>query len=187
MFWYKWRAGHQLATSGQSTPPSHFQTSTPWSRYDLQLNPKMSHPSPHLWLPGLEVWTTMNSLLVASLWFSAVYLSVCFHHDQGLYPESHGIVGNTVHDPLYNITFSLDTAEKMHDRWLGGEPVSAPLWSHLSSVWIWNCGEPPLLMNLLMTFSCICVYPPCRSGRLPEDKDWGPESSTGQRTAHRIE
>ncbi|XP_075900011.1 autotaxin-like [Nelusetta ayraudi] len=41
----------------------------------------------------------------------------------GLYPESHGIVGNTVHDPLYNITFSLDTAEKMHDHWLGGEPI----------------------------------------------------------------
>lgn len=66
-------------------------------------------------------------MLVVSLWSSAVYLSVCLHHHKGLYPESHGIVGNTVHDPLYNITFSLDTAEKMHDHWLGGEPVSAPL------------------------------------------------------------
>lgn len=69
----------------------------------------------------------MNSLVVVSRWSSAVYLSICLYHRQGLYPESHGIVGNTVHDPLYNITFSLDTAEKMHDRWLGGEPVSAPL------------------------------------------------------------
>lgn len=43
---------------------------------------------------------------------------------QGLYPESHGIVGNTMHDPVFNATFSLRTREKLNHRWWGGQPVS---------------------------------------------------------------
>uniref|UniRef100_A0A3Q2C9W6 Ectonucleotide pyrophosphatase/phosphodiesterase 2 n=1 Tax=Cyprinodon variegatus TaxID=28743 RepID=A0A3Q2C9W6_CYPVA len=43
----------------------------------------------------------------------------------GLYPESHGIVGNTMHDPVFNATFSLRSREKLNHRWWGGEPVSA--------------------------------------------------------------
>uniref|UniRef100_A0AAQ6AE41 SMB domain-containing protein n=1 Tax=Amphiprion ocellaris TaxID=80972 RepID=A0AAQ6AE41_AMPOC len=42
----------------------------------------------------------------------------------GLYPESHGIVGNTMHDPVFNATFSLRTREKLNHRWWGGQPVS---------------------------------------------------------------
>lgn len=45
---------------------------------------------------------------------------------QGLYPESHGIVGNTMHDPVFNATFSLRTREKLNHRWWGGQPVSNP-------------------------------------------------------------
>uniref|UniRef100_A0A7N8Y5Q0 SMB domain-containing protein n=1 Tax=Mastacembelus armatus TaxID=205130 RepID=A0A7N8Y5Q0_9TELE len=45
----------------------------------------------------------------------------------GLYPESHGIVGNTMHDPVFNATFSLRTREKLNHRWWGGQPVSK-LW-----------------------------------------------------------
>uniref|UniRef100_A0A7N6BK53 SMB domain-containing protein n=1 Tax=Anabas testudineus TaxID=64144 RepID=A0A7N6BK53_ANATE len=41
----------------------------------------------------------------------------------GLYPESHGIVGNTMHDPVFNATFSLRTREKLNHRWWGGQPV----------------------------------------------------------------
>ncbi|MED6243430.1 hypothetical protein ATANTOWER_020065, partial [Ataeniobius toweri] len=40
----------------------------------------------------------------------------------GLYPESHGIVGNTMHDPVFNATFSLRTREKLNHRWWGGQP-----------------------------------------------------------------
>uniref|UniRef100_A0A665UB52 SMB domain-containing protein n=1 Tax=Echeneis naucrates TaxID=173247 RepID=A0A665UB52_ECHNA len=43
---------------------------------------------------------------------------------RGLYPESHGIVGNTMHDPVFNATFSLRTREKLNHRWWGGQPVS---------------------------------------------------------------
>uniref|UniRef100_A0A672YUF7 SMB domain-containing protein n=1 Tax=Sphaeramia orbicularis TaxID=375764 RepID=A0A672YUF7_9TELE len=42
---------------------------------------------------------------------------------QGLYPESHGIVGNTMHDPVFNATFSLRTREKLNHRWWGGQPL----------------------------------------------------------------
>uniref|UniRef100_A0A3Q2PFP6 Ectonucleotide pyrophosphatase/phosphodiesterase 2 n=1 Tax=Fundulus heteroclitus TaxID=8078 RepID=A0A3Q2PFP6_FUNHE len=42
----------------------------------------------------------------------------------GLYPESHGIVGNTMYDPVFNATFSLRTREKLNHRWWGGQPVS---------------------------------------------------------------
>uniref|UniRef100_A0A8D0CVF2 Ectonucleotide pyrophosphatase/phosphodiesterase 2 n=1 Tax=Sander lucioperca TaxID=283035 RepID=A0A8D0CVF2_SANLU len=53
--------------------------------------------------------TVMTSLRVISL--------------QGLYPESHGIVGNTMHDPVFNATFSLRTREKLNHRWWGGQPI----------------------------------------------------------------
>uniref|UniRef100_A0A3Q3A3D5 Ectonucleotide pyrophosphatase/phosphodiesterase 2 n=1 Tax=Kryptolebias marmoratus TaxID=37003 RepID=A0A3Q3A3D5_KRYMA len=43
----------------------------------------------------------------------------------GLYPESHGIVGNTMHDPEFNATFSLRTREKLNHRWWGGQPVGS--------------------------------------------------------------
>uniref|UniRef100_A0A3B4AHA2 ENPP1-3/EXOG-like endonuclease/phosphodiesterase domain-containing protein n=1 Tax=Periophthalmus magnuspinnatus TaxID=409849 RepID=A0A3B4AHA2_9GOBI len=37
----------------------------------------------------------------------------------GLYPESHGIVGNTMHDPVFNATFTLRGREKLNHRWWG--------------------------------------------------------------------
>uniref|UniRef100_W5LEL5 Ectonucleotide pyrophosphatase/phosphodiesterase 2 n=1 Tax=Astyanax mexicanus TaxID=7994 RepID=W5LEL5_ASTMX len=43
----------------------------------------------------------------------------------GLYPESHGIVGNTMHDPVFNANFNLRGREKLNHRWWGGQPVSA--------------------------------------------------------------
>ncbi|XP_043972663.1 ectonucleotide pyrophosphatase/phosphodiesterase family member 2-like [Gambusia affinis] len=41
----------------------------------------------------------------------------------GLYPESHGIVGNTMYDPTFNATFNLMTNEKLNHRWWGGQPI----------------------------------------------------------------
>uniref|UniRef100_A0A8C8IBL0 SMB domain-containing protein n=1 Tax=Oncorhynchus tshawytscha TaxID=74940 RepID=A0A8C8IBL0_ONCTS len=43
----------------------------------------------------------------------------------GLYPESHGIVGNSMHDPVFDANFSLRGREKLNHRWWGGQPVSA--------------------------------------------------------------
>lgn len=55
---------------------------------------------------------------------STVVTLFCGFSLQGLYPESHGIVGNTMHDPVFNATFSLRTREKLNHRWWGGQPVS---------------------------------------------------------------
>uniref|UniRef100_A0A3P9AP35 SMB domain-containing protein n=1 Tax=Esox lucius TaxID=8010 RepID=A0A3P9AP35_ESOLU len=42
----------------------------------------------------------------------------------GLYPESHGIVGNSMYDPVFNANFNLRGREKLNHRWWGGQPVS---------------------------------------------------------------
>uniref|UniRef100_A0A8C5GUN6 Ectonucleotide pyrophosphatase/phosphodiesterase family member 2-like n=1 Tax=Gouania willdenowi TaxID=441366 RepID=A0A8C5GUN6_GOUWI len=47
----------------------------------------------------------------------------CEEIQSGLYPESHGIVGNTMHDPVFNATFSLRTREKLNHRWWAGQPI----------------------------------------------------------------
>ncbi|KAL0962325.1 hypothetical protein UPYG_G00338650 [Umbra pygmaea] len=41
----------------------------------------------------------------------------------GLYPESHGIVGNTMHDPVFDANFNLRGREKLNHRWWGGQPI----------------------------------------------------------------
>ncbi|XP_034029789.1 ectonucleotide pyrophosphatase/phosphodiesterase family member 2 isoform X1 [Thalassophryne amazonica] len=41
----------------------------------------------------------------------------------GLYPESHGIVGNSMYDPVFNATFNLRSREKLNHRWWGGQPI----------------------------------------------------------------
>uniref|UniRef100_A0A7N6A0C1 SMB domain-containing protein n=1 Tax=Anabas testudineus TaxID=64144 RepID=A0A7N6A0C1_ANATE len=41
----------------------------------------------------------------------------------GLYPESHGIVGNSMYDPVFDATFTLRSREKLNHRWWGGQPV----------------------------------------------------------------
>lgn len=47
-----------------------------------------------------------------------------FHLFQGLYPESHGIIDNTMYDPTFNATFTLkDRTQSLNPRWWGGEPL----------------------------------------------------------------
>lgn len=42
----------------------------------------------------------------------------------GLYPENHGIVANTMYDPIFDATFSLGNREEVQNgRWWGGEPI----------------------------------------------------------------
>uniref|UniRef100_A0A8C9WCT5 Ectonucleotide pyrophosphatase/phosphodiesterase 2 n=1 Tax=Scleropages formosus TaxID=113540 RepID=A0A8C9WCT5_SCLFO len=40
----------------------------------------------------------------------------------GLYPESHGIVGNSMYDPVFDANFLLRGREKLNHRWWGGQP-----------------------------------------------------------------
>uniref|UniRef100_A0A673LJ89 Ectonucleotide pyrophosphatase/phosphodiesterase family member 2-like n=1 Tax=Sinocyclocheilus rhinocerous TaxID=307959 RepID=A0A673LJ89_9TELE len=41
----------------------------------------------------------------------------------GLYPESHGIVGNSMHDPGFDANFNIRGKEKLNHRWWGGQPI----------------------------------------------------------------
>ncbi|XP_016401339.1 ectonucleotide pyrophosphatase/phosphodiesterase family member 2-like, partial [Sinocyclocheilus rhinocerous] len=41
----------------------------------------------------------------------------------GLYPESHGIVCNSMYDPMFKAHFRLKGQEKLTHRWWGGQPV----------------------------------------------------------------
>ncbi|KAG5264924.1 hypothetical protein AALO_G00259510 [Alosa alosa] len=41
----------------------------------------------------------------------------------GLYPESHGIVCNSMHDPVFDANFNLKGREKLNHRWWGGQPI----------------------------------------------------------------
>ncbi|XP_062848697.1 ectonucleotide pyrophosphatase/phosphodiesterase family member 2 isoform X2 [Trichomycterus rosablanca] len=41
----------------------------------------------------------------------------------GLYPESHGIVGNSMYDHVFDATFTLRGKEKLNHRWWGGQPI----------------------------------------------------------------
>uniref|UniRef100_A0A3Q3GUQ0 SMB domain-containing protein n=1 Tax=Kryptolebias marmoratus TaxID=37003 RepID=A0A3Q3GUQ0_KRYMA len=41
----------------------------------------------------------------------------------GLYPESHGIIGNSMYDPVFDATFNLRSREKLNHRWWGGQPI----------------------------------------------------------------
>lgn len=43
---------------------------------------------------------------------------------QGLYPESNGLIDNTMYDPVFNATFSLSSPEKDNPAWYLGQPVS---------------------------------------------------------------
>ena len=42
---------------------------------------------------------------------------------QGLYPESSGIVGNSMYDPSLNESFRIGSSTSYNPHWWGGEPV----------------------------------------------------------------
>jgi predicted AlkP superfamily pyrophosphatase or phosphodiesterase len=41
----------------------------------------------------------------------------------GLYPEHHGIVGNSIYDPEYKALFTMSNAASKESRWWGGQPI----------------------------------------------------------------
>lgn len=41
----------------------------------------------------------------------------------GLYPEHHGIVGNTIYDPEFKQLFTMSNAASKESRWWGGQPI----------------------------------------------------------------
>ncbi len=71
------------------------------------------------------------------------------HYTQvtGLYPEHHGIVANTMHDPRMDASFSLGNQEAIEDpRWWGGEPlwVTAEEQGQIAATYFWPGSEAPI-------------------------------------------
>jgi predicted AlkP superfamily pyrophosphatase or phosphodiesterase len=65
---------------------------------------------------------------VRARWMTPVYPSLTFpnHYSiaTGLYPDKHGIVGNSIYDPEFKQTFSLSKREEVQNgRWWLGEPI----------------------------------------------------------------
>jgi len=66
----------------------------------------------------------------------------------GLYPESHGIVANTMYDPVFNATFSISDESAVSDaRWWGGNPlwVTCEMQGLKSGMFFWPGSEAPIL------------------------------------------
>jgi predicted AlkP superfamily pyrophosphatase or phosphodiesterase len=62
----------------------------------------------------------------------------------GLYAEQHGVVGNTMYDPMFDATFTMRKREEVIDgRWWGGEPiwVTAEKQGLVSSCYYWPGSE----------------------------------------------
>ncbi|PVV05235.1 hypothetical protein BB560_000247 [Smittium megazygosporum] len=67
----------------------------------------------------------------------------------GLYPESHGIVGNIFFDPVLNDTFVYKLKEKSWDsKWWGGEPiwVTSELAGKKAAIYMWP-GSTSVIKN----------------------------------------
>jgi len=65
----------------------------------------------------------------------------------GLYPSHHGIVGNTIHDPMRDAWFRISDQDAVTDaRWWGGEPiwVTAERQGVRSATFFWPGSEAPI-------------------------------------------
>ncbi|XP_013871182.1 ectonucleotide pyrophosphatase/phosphodiesterase family member 1 [Austrofundulus limnaeus] len=75
----------------------------------------------------LPVFSRIRNVGTTAPYIRPVYPTKTFpnHYSivTGLYPESHGIVGNNMYDVSQNAFFSLKTDEKFNPLWYQGEPV----------------------------------------------------------------
>uniref|UniRef100_A0A4W6BRB1 SMB domain-containing protein n=1 Tax=Lates calcarifer TaxID=8187 RepID=A0A4W6BRB1_LATCA len=83
----------------------------------------------------LQTWNTLIPVLdkLRRCGTSAPYMQAAFpsktfpnHYTivTGLYPESNGLIDNTMYDPVFDATFSLSSPEKENPDWYLGQPVS---------------------------------------------------------------
>ncbi|XP_071356592.1 ectonucleotide pyrophosphatase/phosphodiesterase family member 3 [Trachinotus anak] len=82
----------------------------------------------------LQTWSTLIPVLnkLKTCGTSAPYMQAAFpsktfpnHYTivTGLYPESNGLIDNTMYDPVFDATFSLSSPEKENPDWYLGQPV----------------------------------------------------------------
>ena len=66
----------------------------------------------------------------------------------GMYPGHHGLVGNTMYDPVFDATYRLSDREAVGDgRWYGGEPiwVTAETQGMVAASFFWVGSEAPVM------------------------------------------
>ncbi|XP_069024727.1 venom phosphodiesterase [Embiotoca jacksoni] len=82
----------------------------------------------------LQTWSALIPVLdkLKKCGTSAPYMQAAFpsktfpnHYTivTGLYPESNGLIDNTMYDPVFNATFSLSGPEKDNPAWYLGQPI----------------------------------------------------------------
>uniref|UniRef100_A0A3B4UIF2 Venom phosphodiesterase 1-like n=1 Tax=Seriola dumerili TaxID=41447 RepID=A0A3B4UIF2_SERDU len=82
----------------------------------------------------MQTWSTLIPVLdkLKTCGTSAPYMQAAFpsktfpnHYAivTGLYPESNGLIDNTMYDPVFDATFSLSSPEKDNPDWYLGQPV----------------------------------------------------------------
>ncbi|KAM4630105.1 venom phosphodiesterase CdcPDE [Polymixia lowei] len=82
----------------------------------------------------LQKWNTLIPVLdklrkcgTSAPYMQAVFPSKTFPNHYtiatGLYPESNGLIDNTMYDPVFDATFSLSNSEKDNPRWYLGQPI----------------------------------------------------------------
>jgi len=85
---------------------------------------------------------------VRAQWMIPVFPSKTFpnHYSiaTGLYTEHHGVVGNTMYDPVFDVVFTMRKREEVvNGRWWGGEPiwVTAEKQGQRSATYFWPGSE----------------------------------------------
>ena len=66
----------------------------------------------------------------------------------GMYPDRHGLIGNTIYDPGFDATYSMRDRDAVGDgRWYGGEPiwVTAETQGMVTASYFWVGTEAPVM------------------------------------------
>uniref|UniRef100_A0A8C7Z1Q4 SMB domain-containing protein n=1 Tax=Oryzias sinensis TaxID=183150 RepID=A0A8C7Z1Q4_9TELE len=108
--------------------------STPSCPAGFKLQPLLLVSLDGLRAEYMQTWSTVMPVLnkIRTCGTSASYMQPAFpsktfpnHYTivTGLYPESNGLIDNTMYDPVFNATFSLSNSEKNNPDWYLGQPV----------------------------------------------------------------
>lgn len=117
------------STGWMSSPckgPAHAYQ-CPWSRNPLLLVSLDGFQAEYLLRNLTPSIQKLRDCGIHTPYMRAVYPTLTFPNHYtivtGLYPESHGIVGNSMYDPHINASFSIGSHEKYNPKWWGGEPL----------------------------------------------------------------
>ncbi|KAH3831572.1 uncharacterized protein LOC127876504 isoform X2 [Dreissena polymorpha] len=117
----------QVDWMGQPCHSSETHPQCPWKETPLILVSLDGFKAEYLLRNITPTIQRLRNCGVHTQYMRAVYPTLTFPNHYtivtGLYPESHGIVGNSMYDPTHNGTFSIGGAGKFNSYWWQGEPL----------------------------------------------------------------